>query len=129
MPRQETFLNERNGDQVIEVLKSYDQVYAREAFRNMDDEAQRLLWSVLRPEEIYEPSGLPTLDDENDMTGEAEAFLWDELLEQAREDGNVLSFFVVIETKGSRTESLYVSPDWPSAESFARARLAAAATP
>ena len=126
MPRHETFLNERNGDQAIEVLKPYDQVYAREAFRNMDDEAQRLSWSILGPEEIYEPSGLPTLDDENDVTGKAEAFMWDELLEQVREDGNMLSFFVVNETKGSRTESLYVSFNWPSAESLARARLAVA---
>ncbi len=47
-------------------------------------------------------------------------FLWDELLEAAREDGNILSFFVVTESQGSKSESLYVSPDWPSAEAFAK---------
>ena len=124
MPQQTVFLDERKGDRKVEVLKSYDQSYAHEAFRNMDDEAQQLLWNILKPEEVYEPAGLPSLNDPNDLAGEAEAFMWDELLEQAREDGNLLSFFIVNETTGTRTESLYVSPDWPSAESFARARLA-----
>ena len=43
----------------------------------------------------------------------------------AREDGNLLSFFIVNQTKGGHTESLYVSPDWPSAEAFAQSQLAA----
>lgn len=125
MPRQETFFDESKGGLRIEILKSYDQSYAHEAFRNMATDAQQILWSVLKPEETYDPSGLPSLDDSNDVTGEAEAFLWDELLEQAREDGNLLSFFIVNEIAGSRSESLYVSPDWPSAERFAKGRLAA----
>ncbi len=125
MPRQETFFDESKGGLRIEILKSYDQSYAHEAFRNMATDAQQILWSVLKPEETYDPSGLPSLDDPNDVTGEAEAFLWDELLEQAREDGNLLSFFIVNEIAGSRSESLYVSPDWPSAERFAKGRLAA----
>lgn len=123
MPKQETFFEEQNGDRRVEVLKSYDQSYAREAFKNMDEEAQKRLWDSLKPEETYDPAGLPSL---GDPEGEAEAFLWDELLESAREDGNVLSFFIVNETVGRRTESLYVSPDWPSAEQFAKTRLAEA---
>jgi hypothetical protein len=126
MPKQETFFEERNGNRKVEVLKSYDQGYAHEAFKNMDGEAQRTLWGILKPEEIYDPADLPSLTDSSDISGEAEAFMWDELLEQAREDGTLLSFFIVAETSGHRTESLYVSPDWPSAESFARARLVAA---
>jgi hypothetical protein len=47
------------------------------------------------------------------------------LLEHAREDGNLLSFFIVNETNGRHSESLYVSPDWPSAESYAKQRLSA----
>ncbi len=90
----------------------------------MDDDAQKHLWAALKPEEVYEPANLPKLADPDDVNGEAEAFLWDELLEQAREDGNLLSFFIVNETVGSNTENLYVSPDWPSAESFALSRLA-----
>jgi hypothetical protein len=34
-----------------------------------------------------------------------------------------LSFFVVNEVKGTVSESLYVSPDWPSAQAFAKQRL------
>lgn len=88
----------------------------------MDDEALRYLWNALKPEEIYDPAGLPSLEAHN---GEGEAFLWDELLEQAREHDNVLSFFIVNEIIGSRVESRYVSPDWPSAEAYAKERLAA----
>lgn len=124
MPKQETFFEQQNGGRQITVLKSYDQGYAREAFRGMDEEAQKHLWAALRPEEVYEPANLPVLGDLSDVGREAEAFLWDELLEQAREDGNLLSFFIVNETDGSHTENLYVSPDWPSAESFALSRLA-----
>lgn len=124
MPKQETFFEQQNGNRKIEVLKSYDQGYAHEAFRNMDKDALQRLWTALKPEETHEPAGLPRLNDPEDVNGEAEAFLWDELLEQAREDGNLLSFFVVNETVKHRTESLYVSPDWPSAEEFAKNRLA-----
>lgn len=119
MAKQEVFYEQQVGERRIEVLKSYDQTYAREAFRSMDEQALQQLWNALKPEEIYDPEGLPTL---NDPEGEGEAFLWDELLEQAREDGSVLSFFIVNETNGRRSESLFVSPDWPSAEAFAKGR-------
>lgn len=122
MPKQETFFEHRIGDRRIEVLKSYDQGYAREVFQNMNDEALKHLWETLAPEKIYEPTGLPTLGAPG---GEAEAFLWDELLEQAREDGNFLSFFIVNEFDGRHSEGLYVSADWPSAESYAKTRLTA----
>ena len=120
MPKQELFFEQEIEGRRVEVLKSYDQVYAREAFSGMDEAAQQRLWDTLKPEEIYDPEGLPKL---GDVEGEGEAFLWDELLEQAREDGSLLSFFVVNETVGRRTESLYVSPDWPSAEAYAQERL------
>jgi len=42
------------------VLKSYEQSYAREAFQNMDEEAQQRLWEPLKPEETYDPAGLPS---------------------------------------------------------------------
>lgn len=128
MPKQEIFFEQQEGDRRIEVLKSYDQGYAREAFANMGNEARKRLWDVLKPEEIYDPAELPSLDNPADTNAEAEAFLWDELLEQAREDGNLLSFFIVNETDGISTTSLYVSPDWPSAEGFAKKHLAALPT-
>lgn len=124
MPKQETFFEQQSGDRLIEVVKSYDQAYAREAFQNMDDAALQRLWVSLKPEEVYDPAGLPALGNPNDTDGEAEAFLWDELLEQAREDGSTVSFFLVNETVGARSSSLFVSPDWPSAEAFAKDRLA-----
>lgn len=121
MPKQEIFFEQAVAGVRIEVLKSYDQVYAREAFKDMDSEALERLWNVLKPEEIYEAADLPAL---NGPDGERESFLWDELLEQACEDGPVRSFFIVNRTVGSRSESLYVSPDWPSAEDFAKQRAA-----
>ncbi|HTW31119.1 MAG TPA: hypothetical protein VMD76_05545, partial [Candidatus Sulfotelmatobacter sp.] len=55
-------------------------------------------------------------------------FLWQELCEAAREDvradPNLYSFFVVSEARAAKDEDLYVSPDWPSAEAFAKRRLA-----
>lgn len=123
MPKQEVFFEQQTGDKRIEVLKSYDQAYAHEAFKNMGEEALQRLWEVLKPEETYDPAGLPSLNDPADLNGEAEAFLWDELLEQAREDGPMVSFFIVNEVIGLRSESLYVSPDWTSAETFAKAQL------
>ena len=124
MPQQELFFQEQVGERRIEVLKSYDQTYAHEAFQNMDEQALQQLWTALKPEEIYAPAGLPTL---SDPEGEGEGFLWDELLEQAREDGSLLSFFIVNQTNGRHSESLFVSPDWPSAEAYAKDLLSSAA--
>ena len=122
MPKQETFFEQQYGPKRIEVLKSYDESYAREAFQNMNEQALQQLWNALKPEEIYDPADLPTL---NEPEGEGEAFLWDELLEQAREDGSLLSFFIVSETEGENSKSLFVSPDWPSAEAFAKEQIRA----
>lgn len=123
MPQQETFFEQSAGNRHIEVLKSYDEAYAREAFQGMDAAALQRLWTSLKPEETYDPTNLPSL---SDSAGDAEAFLWDELLEQAREDGPLLSFFIVNETVDRHSESLFVSPDWPTAEAFAKSRLPAA---
>ena len=120
MPKQETFFEQQDGESKIEVLKSYDPGYAREAFRNMDDEALKQLWAVLEVEKSYDPAELPPLGQPD---GAGEDFLWDELAGSAREYGNELSFFIVNETRGKKSESLWVSPDWPSAEAFAKARL------
>ena len=121
MPKQEIFFEQLVSGTRIEVLKSYDQAYAREAFGEMDGAAMQRLWNALRLEEVYDPAGLPSL---NDPDSDAEGFLWDELLEQAREDGRLFSFFVVNKTAGGRSESLYISPDWPSAEAFAKEQTA-----
>ncbi len=120
MPKQETFFEQQRGTAKVEVLKSYDSGYAREAFKNMDDDALKRLWLSLDVENKYDAAELPPLGQPN---GEGEDFLWDELLDSAREYGNEVSFFIVNEIHSARSESLWVSPDWPSAESFARNRV------
>ncbi len=115
MPKQETVFEEQTEGGRVEVLKVYDQNYAREAFQNMDADARMFLWNTLNIPQNYEPAEVPSFDDPS-----SEDFLWEELLDSAREDGNVLSFFVVNETNGSVSKSVYVSPDWSSAETFAK---------
>jgi hypothetical protein len=118
MPQQEVFFEQKAGDRRIEVLKVYDRSYAREVFANMDEAAQMFLWNSLGIKEAYDAADVPRIDDPA-----GDDFLWEELVDAAREDGNLFSFFVVNEAKGSISESLYVSPDWPSAEAFAKSRL------
>jgi hypothetical protein len=127
MPKQELFFEQQIGDKRVEVLKSYDQSYAHEVFNRMDEEARKHLWDALKPEENYDPEDLPKLNDPDDVNDEAGSFLWDELVEQALEDARasprVTSFFIVNETIGRSREDLFVSPDWPTAEAFAKNRL------
>ena len=73
----------------------------------------------------YEPADVP------DQEGpEYQDFLWEELcdaaLEDVRQSPQLYSFFVVTETKANKAEDLYISAEWPSAEEFARSRLARA---
>ena len=127
MPKQEIFFEQSTAGTRIEVLKSYDEGYAREAFDSMNEEARKHLWSALKADEIYDPEDLPKLNDPEDVSDDAGAFLWDELAEQALEDPRSSprrnSFFIVNETVNGKSESLYVSPDWPSAEAFAKHRV------
>ena len=99
MPAVTTFLAEHIGDHRIEVVKIYDWQFAREAFRYMDTKARDHLWKSLEIIKKYDPAELPA-------SGENahEDFLWEELLEAAREDGNLLSFFVVNETGAGKSE-------------------------
>lgn len=121
MPQPERFFEKSSGNTRVEVTKTYDSILAREAFTEMDQAARDYLWGWLRIDENYDPKEIPT----RDASG-GEDFLWGELLDSAREDGNQLSFFVVTETVGGDSQALYVSPDWPSAEAFAKKRLARA---
>jgi hypothetical protein len=125
MPQQELFLEQTSGDRRIQVLKTYDTAYAREVFDDMDENAQTILWKSLDIEQTYDTADLPS------TTGpDRTDFLWDELMDSAREDvrlnPNLRSFFVVNEIRGAAPQSLYVSADWPSAESFAKNLLATA---
>jgi len=119
MPRQETFLREAANGVEVEVLKTYDKSYAQEVFRGMSTEALEALAATLNLEGKYEVTDIPAPD----ATDYAD-FIWDEICEGAIEDVRqypvLNSFFVVVETIAGKSEELYVSPDWPSAEVFAR---------
>jgi len=122
MPRQETFLREAANGVEVEVLKTYDKSYAQEVFRGMSTEALEALAATLNLEGKYEVTDIPAPD----ATDYAD-FIWDEICEGAIEDvrqsPTLSSFFVVVETNAGKAEELYVTPDWPSAEVFARNRI------
>jgi hypothetical protein len=112
MPQQTTYFDERTESKRVQVLKTYDASYARSCFDEMDQDALSFLSSSFDLESKYE------------MTEPVGDLVWEDVEEEAREDRNVFSFFVVIEETGGRARPLYVSPDWPSAEAFAKRHLA-----
>ena len=123
MPRQETFLREAANGVEVEVVKTYDKSYAQEVFRCMGAEALEAVAAALQLAEKYEAKDIPAPE-----AAEYTDFLWDELCDAAIEDERqspvLSSFFVVVETIAEKLDELYVSPDWPSAEAFARSRIA-----
>jgi hypothetical protein len=124
MPQQEVFFEQKTGDRRVEVLKTYDRSYAREVFKGIGDDARGALAAALELEKNYEPADIP------DPNGsDYDDFLWDELLEAAREDvrndPNLYSFFVVSEATLAQPQDVYISPDWPSAEAYAKKLIVA----
>ncbi len=122
MPKQETFLHDAANGVEVEVLKTYDRSYAHEVFRGMSAEALKALAATLSLAEKYEASDIPAPD-----AADYEDFIWDEICEGAIEDvrqsPTLSSFFVVVGTNAGKSQELYVSADWPSAEEFAKKRL------
>ena len=114
MPAQELFMDAVIDGRKVQVVKTFDRLYAQEAFGEMSDEAKAFLWRSLKPEDIYDPAGLPT-----EPGIEYDTFLLDELLDQGREEWNSFSYFVVLDERSGRQEPTFVSPDWPTAEAFA----------
>ena len=124
MPRQEVFFEQTTGGRRVEVLKTYDRSYAREVFNGIGEEAREALAAALELKKNFEPADIP------DPNGsDYDDFLWDGLLEAAREDvrsdPNLYSFFVVSEATSAHPQDVYISPDWPSAEAFAKNRIIA----
>ncbi len=116
--QQESLFEQVVGLTRIEVLKSYDRAFARDAFGQMDESALAFLIRSL------DPNGDDlTLEIQTDGTDVAD-LVWEEMEQSAREDWNAFSYFVVLERTSGKLKALYVSPDWPSAESFAKQRLA-----
>lgn len=112
---QETFFEQEKNGRRIEVIKTYDAVFAREAFAELNSPAIEFLANALDLAKSYDLSEIP-----EKTSPEFEDFLWEEVLDSAREDGNDCSFFIVREIDSHASRSLYVSPDWPSAEAFAK---------
>ena len=115
MLRQETFLTVRNGDETVEVLKTHDEGFAREAFRSMDEDALSHLAQSLNLESLFAEGDFPTPTDEN-----YEDLVWEAMVDEAREDWNAFSYFVVTKTTGRKTEELFVSADWATAEAYVK---------
>jgi hypothetical protein len=113
MPRQETFFSSIVAGTTIKVVKTYDREFARQAFSHMDDAALDHLTAALGLGSNYEEVDIPARTDPDYAD-----LLWDEIVESAREDGTLFSFFVVIQSKHNVEEELFVSPDWPTAEAY-----------
>jgi hypothetical protein len=116
MRLQETYLEKSvNGGRAL-VIKSYDEKLAREAFESVGDDTLGLIATALKLSDLFEAEDIPDA-----QSAEYRDFLWEVLSDEAREDGHTKSFFVVMkEISGQLPAALYVSPDWPSAELFAR---------
>ena len=111
MSQEETYFDQQVGNKRVVVLKSYDKLFAREAFEQMMPEALEFLEGTLN------------LTSHGDVE-----VLWEGIEDGAREDWNAFSYFIVSETASGPAASIFVSSDWPSAEAFATQRLAAASS-
>lgn len=111
---QETFLEKPTDKGRILVVKTYDENLARVAFEDLDEPAIMQVAEALRLDEQFEAQDIPS-----PSSADFHGFVWETLADEAREEGQIKSFFVVYrELEGSPSKSLYVSPDWPSAEAF-----------
>jgi|ERR1035441_4862181 hypothetical protein len=110
MPIQEVFFFQELDGKQLEVIKTYDSRFAREAFEGMDESAKQVLSDSLVSEGMLEPRSSDFQDDE----------LWEGIEEGAREDWNSFSYFVVRAGKVPSLKPVFVSSDWPTAERFAK---------
>jgi len=113
MPRQKKALTSAVAGRKVEIIKTYDQKYAHEVFSLMNDAALDHLAISMKLSADFEESDTPPRSDE-----EYTDFLWGEMLDAAREDWNLFSFFVVKESDSANARELFVSPDWPTAEAY-----------
>jgi hypothetical protein len=117
MPQQSVIFDERTDAKRVRVLKVYDAAYARSCFDEMNEDALAFLGKSL------------DLASEYDLPESHLALQWEDVEGEAREDGNLFSFFVVLEESASVSHPVFVSPDWPTAEEFARMSLGAGQGP
>ena len=79
----------------------------------MDDSALAHLASSVTLESLYEPSEIQKSTDEG-----YDDFIWDVMVDEAREGWKTFSYFIVTKSRGRRTEELFVSGDCPAAEVY-----------
>jgi hypothetical protein len=115
MPQQTVFLEEQVGDSHVSVVKTYDSALAREAFDGMNDDALLQLVKAMQADGEYADSSMEELRENADS-------IWDDLQTDAREDWNSFSYFIVEQRSKGQSSLLFVAPDWPSAETFAKQR-------
>lgn len=116
MALQETFLEKQLSDGRALVIKTYDANLAHDAFQHIGEDALAHVANALRLEELFEASDIPETSSP-DYTD----FVWETLSDEAREGGNLKSFFILYrQVQGQPLEPLYVSADWPSAEAFSQ---------
>ena len=116
MPKQESYLELKTGDSSVHVWKTYDGLFAREAFDAMDDAGLRVLAQSLDLEETFDREDIPAVD-----APDYRDFLWEAVAESSTEDGHLRSYFVVeVQAKNKGQQLAYVSGDWPSAQDFAK---------
>jgi len=116
MRLQETFLEKPINDGRALVIKTYDINLARDAFHRIGDDALAHVVNVLRLQELFDVNDIPA-----PSSSDYVEFVWETLSDEAREDGNLKSFFILYrEVQGKPMEPLYVSADWPSAEAFSQ---------
>jgi hypothetical protein len=114
VPSQEIFFSERLDGKHVEVIKTYDPQFAREAFDQMNDEARAVLIRSLISCGTLDQSDMSDLDDDG---------LWQEIEDGSREDWNTFSYFVVAERRDADSRTVFVCSDWPTAEAFAKLQL------
>jgi len=113
MPHEETFLTTSIENGTVAVIKTYDQNLAQEAFAHMDETALAHLARSLTFPDTFEDEDVPSPSHENYRD-----FVWEAMVDSAREDGNIFSYFVVKKTSGGSSEDVFVSGDWPTAEAY-----------
>jgi hypothetical protein len=122
MPAEEVFLKLEQNGVVIRVLKTYDAAFAREAFEVMDSTALHFVADSLALNENYDASDIPPGDSPDYLD-----LIWEELLDGAREEGQVRSFFVVlVRSNDAHEKPVLVAGDWPTAENFAKRSIESA---
>lgn len=124
MPAEEVFLKLEHSGTEIRVVKTYDAAFAREVFQGMDSTGLRVLEDSLALKDNYDAADIPAGDSPDYLD-----FIWEELLDGAREDGQARSFFVVLVRSHEADErALFVSGDWPTAQHFAKRSIESAPT-